>query len=135
MQVQRIKKSTVEARYIQCVLAVRYDEEDIPNDFPFRSGDVWNVTLDIDERRIVDWPAGHSAHVYMKVCDNGSYRLMDANKNLIADRENDYVPGCIPGEYGDYIDFEILNDGTLKDWEPEKDDIEDDFKLLEIDAD
>jgi hypothetical protein len=52
----------------------------------------------------------------MKVVDEGSYYLLDANKEEIAKREQDYVPGCIPNSYGDYIDFRIAPDGTVADW-------------------
>lgn len=32
--------------------------------------------------------------------------------------ENECVPRCIPGRYGDYIEFKIDGDGTLLDWKP-----------------
>lgn len=106
----------LEVDAIRCAVAVRYDEEDIPNDFPFRTGDMWDVTLDLNTRKIRDWPS-RAGKVHMKICDEGSYYLMAGGK-VVASRENDYVPGCIPGSYGDYIEFDIREDGTLEGWTP-----------------
>lgn len=109
-------KSEVEAVFIRCECAVRYDEEDIPNDFPFRKGEMWDVTVDLATGKILDWPQGKTGSCHMKVCDEGTYSLLDASKRVIATREQDYVPGCIPGSYGDYIEFDIGADGTVANW-------------------
>ncbi len=100
---------------IKISAAVRYDEEVIPNDFPFRTGDLWNITVDGDTGKIRDWPKGFSAHVHMKVCDEGNYWLLDKDGKELAHRDG-YVPSCIPGSYGDYIEFEIDGDGTVAKW-------------------
>jgi hypothetical protein len=42
--------------HIMITLPVRYQEEDIPNDFPMRYGDVWEATVEIDTGRILSWP-------------------------------------------------------------------------------
>lgn len=107
----------IDIKFVKIEAAVRYEEEDIPNDFPFRTGDVWNVLVDIETGIIVDWPQGRTADVHMKVCDEGSYYLLDAEKNIIASIEQDYVPnGIVPGSYGDYIEMTILEDGRIKEW-------------------
>jgi hypothetical protein len=107
----------VEIKFVKVALAVRYDEEDMPNDFPLRSGDMWNATIEIDTGKILDWPAGKSGEFYMKVCDCGNYYLLDENKAVVASIEEDYVPnGVIPGEYGDYAEFKINESGIVKNW-------------------
>lgn len=106
----------VEAVAIRLEVAVRYEEKDMPNDFPFRKGDMWVPTVDIDTGKIRDWPQGREAELYMKVRDQGSYYLLDAQGVQLAAIENDYVPDCIPGEYGDYIEFDIAADGTVRQW-------------------
>jgi len=106
----------IEAAAIRVCAAVRYDEEDIPSDFPFRRGEVWDVTVDVDTGKIRDWPQGRAAGVHMKVCDQGSYYLLDPDGRQLAAIEEDYVPGCIPGSYGDYIEFDIAEDGTVAKW-------------------
>ena len=37
-------------------------------------------------------------------------------KKVIAQIENDYVPKCIPGEWGDYVDFQINAAGVITNW-------------------
>lgn len=54
----------------------------------------------------------------MKVTDGGSYYLLDRDGLVLASREHEYVPGCIPGSYGDYIEFNIDADGVLTNWKP-----------------
>lgn len=111
------KPVEIEVKYVRLSVAVRYDEEDMPNDFPFRKGDIWDVTIDTDTGTIVDWPQGVEHSLHMKVCDEGSYWLLDAERNVVGQIENDYVPnGVIPGSYGDYIEIAIQDDGTIENW-------------------
>ncbi len=94
---------------------VRYGEEDIPNDFPKRHGDLWKIKVDIDTGRIMEWPKGFKASVHMKVCDEGKYFLYD-NRGAELAKIEDYVPDCVPGRYGDYIEMTIAGDGRIKEW-------------------
>ena len=111
------KPKEVEAKFVCVALPVRYDEEDIPNDFPLRLGDMWTATIEIDTGRIEGWPQGRSEDLYMKVCDEGSYFILDEDHKQLAGIESDYVPhGLIPGEYGDYVDFKINADGVITNW-------------------
>lgn len=106
----------IDVRFVRIVAAVRYNEEDIPNDFPFRRGDVWDVTVDVETGKILDWP-GPAANVHMKVCDEGTYHLLGASNEVLATIENDYVPnGVVPGSFGDYIEMKIAADGTVTNW-------------------
>ena len=110
------KQVEIDVRYVRIVAAVRYGEEDIPNDFPFRKGDVWDVTVDIETGTILDWP-GPAASLNMKVCDQGSYYLLGKSREVLASIENNYAPNeLIPGEHGDYIEMEISADGTVTNW-------------------
>jgi len=109
--------------HIRLELAVRYDEEDIPNDFPLRKGDLWTATVGLDTGRIEGWPQGQSGRLQMKVCDEGTYTLFDAGGRQVARLENDYVPhGVVPGEYGDYVDLEIDETGIIANW-PKRPDV------------
>lgn len=104
-------------------LPVRYDEEDIPNDFPLREGKMWNAKIEIDTGKIENWPVGQVGEFYMKVVDEGMYRLLDDKGAVVAAIEQDYVPhGVIPGEYGDYVDFNIDVGGVITNW-PKRPDI------------
>jgi len=104
-------------------LPVRYDEEDIPNDFPLREGKMWNAKIEIDTGKIEGWPMGQVGEFYMKVVDEGTYRLLDDKGAVVASIEQNYVPhGVIPGEYGDYVDFDIDANGVITNW-PKRPDI------------
>ncbi len=114
------KPTEIEAAFVKVVAPVRYDEEDIPNNFPFRKGDVWAVTINLDTGIICDWVtvAGVAADIHMKVTDMGCYYLLDRDKNQIAERESEYVPGFFPGDhYGDYIIFSIDASGKIANWD------------------
>lgn len=112
----------IEIAAIRIAVAVRYEEEDIPNEFPMRKGEMWEAVVEMDTGKIVGWPAGKSGDMYMKVCDNGTYTLIGKSGEAISIRESDYVPhGVVPGEYGDYVDLKINSDGIITNWPKQPD--------------
>lgn len=107
----------VDIKMVKVDVAVRYGEEDISNDFPLRKGDMWSAIIDIDQKKVLDWPQGKTGEFYMKICDEGSYFLLDAEGNTVASIENDYVPNSLlPGQYGDYLEMKINEDGIITNW-------------------
>lgn len=117
MNIQLVSTRTVNAKTVRVTLAVRYDDDDIPYHFPLRIGDIWKADIDIDTGRITAWPEGESGRLHMKVCDEGTYELLDDSGAKIAAIENNYVPhGLIPGSYGDYVDLQIDETGTITNW-------------------
>lgn len=107
----------VDITMVKIDVAVRYGEEDIPNDFPLRKGDMWSAIIDIDNQKVLDWPCGYIGDLHMKICDSGSYYLLDSEGNTVASIEQDYVPNSLlPGSYGDYLDLKIAEDGTITNW-------------------
>lgn len=115
-------KKEIDITQVKVDVAVRYDEEDIPKDFPFRTGDMWSAVIDIDKGQVIGWPIGQKGNLSMKVCDEGSYYLMDAEGNTILSIENDYVPNnLLPGKHGDYIDLHINENGIITNWYSEPD--------------
>jgi hypothetical protein len=112
-------KKEVDIKFVKVDVAVRYDEEDIPNDFPFRKGDMWSATIDIDAGKVLDWPKGQKGNLKMKICDQGSYYLLDVDGNILLSRENDYVPNELLPPYngcGDYLELHIDENGTITNW-------------------
>ena len=106
----------VEITEVHVRLPVRFEDEDMPYDFPLRTGDVWAARIEIDTGRIIGWPHGMSGDVYLKVCDSGVYELRN-EAGRVAIREGEYVPhGVIPGEYGDYVSLVISTDGVITNW-------------------
>jgi len=114
----------VEITHVLVTLPVRYEEEDIPNDFPLRQGKKWEAKIEIDTGKILGWPEGQAGEIeYMKVCDEGSYALLDASGNVVLSIEQNYVPhGVIPGKYGDYVTLKINEHGVITNW-PKRPDI------------
>lgn len=117
------RPAEIEITHIHISLAIRYDEEDIPNDFPMRTGDMWNALVNIDTGEIEGWPTGQAGEIeYMKVCDEGTY-ILYCNGKEIAKRESEYVPnGVVPGEYGDYVTLKIDENGIITNW-PKRPDV------------
>jgi hypothetical protein len=109
-------------KYVRLSVPVIEDEDDIPKDFPFRiksksatDYDRWDITIDLDTKKIVDWPQGIKKHVYMRVSDEGSYWLLDADKNVVSAIEKADAPiHLIPVEYGAYINLDIRADGSIR---------------------
>lgn len=119
-------EKTINVAAVRVVLPVKYGDEDMPYDFPFRKGEQWEIVIDMDTGKIRDWPQGLAYDLSMKVTDGGSYYLLDENDNVVASLQ-DYVPEPIPGRYGDYVELEINADGTIDNWDPDKGEIILDF--------
>lgn len=126
MKAHVTRKVEIEVATVDISVAVRYGDEDMPYDFPKRSGDVWSITVDIDTGTIRNWP-NYVANVHMKVCDCGTYTLRDQAGKEVAKIVQDYVPhGLIPGEYGDYIIMAIDACGVITNW-PKKPNVDEFF--------
>ncbi|MHA7813292.1 MAG: hypothetical protein ACX94C_07880 [Phycisphaerales bacterium] len=117
----------VDIKWIEVEAEVRYGTDDMPEDYPGRSGDLWNAKIDIETGKIDGHPSGKPLDMHMKVCDCGSYRLLDENGEEIAALRDEYVPnGVIPGSYGDYIIIQIDDRGVISNW-PDEPDLSDFF--------
>lgn len=116
------------AKYIEVDAGVEYWEDAIVNGvedadgsrIPFRDSGRWKLVIDLDEGRVVGWPRGVVADVHYKVCDDGEYHLLDANRLRIGTWEDYYVPDAFlcHGEKGcgDYIIMHIDSDGLIEGW-------------------
>jgi len=113
-----VRKKVI-ARYLELDVAVRYEEEDMPNDAPGREGDSWKCMIDLEQEKIINWPQGKTLQFFdMKVCDEGQYTLFDFEMNQIAHIDG-YVPNSLlPGSYGDYLDMSIDENGKILNWKP-----------------
>lgn len=117
MKATILVEQEVNIEYVKVRVPVRYEDEDIPYDFPGRDGDMWEARIHIDTATIEGWPQGRAGSMYMKVVDGGTYVLTDAGGKVLADLRGEYVPhGLIPGEYGDYINLEISEGGVITNW-------------------
>jgi len=129
MKIELLKKVEFDAKYLYVEAGVRSYEDAEVNGvddengdlIPCKEGDLWKPIIDIDEGKIINWAQGTTAKIHYKVCDNGSYYLKDADKNIIKSVEQEYVPNCLcPDEngYGDYIIMDVDKDGLIDNWKP-----------------
>jgi hypothetical protein len=115
----------VNIKYVKVNVPVIYGDEDIPYNFPLRDGNTWEALIEVDTGKIIDWPDNEAGEMYMKVCDEGSYYLLNEDMKILFIIEEDYVPNkLIPGEYGDYIELIINKNGIITNW-PKYPDISD----------
>lgn len=131
--------------YIEVSAGVRYWEDATINGvkdedgelIPLRDGDRWCPTIRLADGFVLDWPSGTEARIHYKVCDEGEYRLLNAERQAVAERLDGYVPDaflCHGGRgCGSYIILDIGSDGYIKGWKrPEVD--PDDWDFVEPDA-
>jgi len=114
-----------DVEYLFVEAGVRYWEDatidgiqDEDGNIPCRDGDCWKPLININTGKIINWTQGVRANIHYKVCDNGTYKLLDANMELIK-KIRDYVPKMLsPKEegWGDYIIMDIDTDGQIQDW-------------------
>jgi hypothetical protein len=120
---QTVKK---EVKYLKAECGVRYWEDGEVNGIedtdgtliPLRVKDAWCPTIYLTTGAIEDWPDGMIADVHYKVCDDGVYQLLDAEKNIVRSISG-YVPKIMcPGDsgHGDYVIMTIGPDGKIVGW-------------------
>jgi hypothetical protein len=74
------------------------------------------LKIDIKTGEVINWPKGVNGDFYtFKVTDSGDYALETENSEEVA-KYGGYVPPCFGDKYGDYFEFEIGEDGKIKDW-------------------
>lgn len=115
------------AKWLQVIAKVCYWEDstvngmndDVDNPIiPCRSGDYWTPRIDIQTGQIQDWTHGVFAEVCYKVCDEGTYTLLDEKNQVIDSVEGYVISSMCPegGGYGDYIIMDIDENGVIKNW-------------------
>jgi hypothetical protein len=119
----------VDAKKLKVDAGVRYWEDatvdgvdDETGDLiPFKNGDRWQPIIDIEKGLIIDWPKGTIASIHYKICDDGSYFLLDDKDNVVLSIEDDYVPKILApegGGFGDYIIITVDENGLIAKWKP-----------------
>lgn len=78
------------------------------------------VTVDLFERKVIDWDYNDYLRMWAKVCDSGTYTLLDADMKPLW-QINGYVPNDMIPPYedgfGDYLELAIEHDGSLSHWQ------------------
>ena len=94
------------------------------NKYPLVSKGMWSAIIDLKTHKLLNWKQEFGCLYFQaKVCDSGTYFLLDKDKKVIC-KIADYVPnGLIPetDDCGDYIRLRINYDGTIENWPDEPD--------------
>ena len=94
------------------------------NKYPLVSKGMWSAMINLKTHKLLNWKQEYgSLYFQAKVCDSGTYFLLDKDKKVIC-RIADYVPnGLIPeaDDCGDYIRLRINYDGMIENWPKEPD--------------
>ena len=110
-----------------CSYTDAWMEELYENKYPLVSKGMWSGIINMKTPKLLNWkPEYGDLYLQAKICDSGTYFLLDKDKKLIC-RIADYVPnGLIPesDDCGDYIRLRINSDGTIENW-PENPDYSD----------
>lgn len=126
-------KQSVSVKYLRAVCGVRYWEDATVNGvedadgklIPRGSGEKdhlgggeWSPVIDLATGKIEGWPEGTTADIHYKVYDDGLYQLLDADRNVVAERNGYVIKMMCPegGGYGDYVIMTVGADGTIAKW-------------------
>ncbi len=78
----------------------------------------WELIIDVNTGKILNWQQGTTAKVHYKICDDGIYILLDKNRNQIIQKDGYVIDSLSINDngYGDYIIIEIDENGFIKDF-------------------
>ncbi len=104
------------------------------NKYPLVSKGMWSGIINLKTHTLMNWkPEYGYLYLQAKVCDSGTYFLLDKDKKVISKLAG-YVPnGLIPDVdgCGDYIRLRINNNGVIENW-PEKPDFSDFIEKADV---
>jgi len=110
----------------------------IKKNIGYGNSDYWEIIIDLDNGKILDWPNTISLRTHYKVCDDGEYIFLDENKKEVVNITNKYdqyyVPDFLALEddgFGDYVYLNIDNQGNIEHFDIMKKRIEKYFNELD----
>ena len=118
-----------------CIYTDTWMDELYENEYPLVSKGIWSGIINLKTHKLLNWKLEYgSLYLQAKVCDSGTYFLLDKDKKTIC-KIADYVPnGLIPevDGCGDYIRLRINEDDMIN-WfeEPDFSDFMEDSEVVE----
>ena len=106
------------------------------NKYPLVAKGMWSGIINLKTHKLLNWkPEYGDLYLQAKICDSGTYFLLDKNKKVICKLAG-YIPnGLIPDsdDCGDYIRLRINSDGTIENWteNPDYSDFIEDAEFVE----
>lgn len=132
MEIELLRPVTVHVDALRIVVEVTdddIDEECCPADMPGLKNGKLTLVIDLDTKRVRDWPAGRAVSLHLHPRDEGRYYLLSRD-TVILSREESPVPDFLPGEhFGDYLILNIGADGTVLRWDFDADEVQDSFEM------
>ena len=117
-EAKRVSKFEHIAKFVEVSFSV-WEEDDIYYDLKdLRISNTLSFIIRLSDGKIINYPLKRDYYVFEKVVDNGTYTLLDENKNRIIEM-NGYVPNkLIPPKngFGDYIEYYIDKEGYITNW-------------------
>ena len=126
MKIKVMKEVEIEVKKVVIEFCPRYlDEEESAfhksKDTPMFDGNKVSITFSPETGVIFGWPDSKPVSIYEKICDEGTYILLDENNNEVAAIRENHVPSVVPNEFGDYISLEINDMGKITNFIPNPD--------------
>lgn len=126
LEIAVMTKQRVPVKYLRAEVGARYWEDAAVNGvedsdgklIPLRNGDNWCPVIDLATGKIENWPAGTTADLHYKSCDENAFELLDAEKSVVVRREG-YVINMMcpePDGFGDYVIMHVGADGVIANW-------------------
>ena len=119
-----------------CSYTDTWMDELYENENPLVSKGIWSGIINLKTHKLLNWkPEYGSLYLQAKVCDSGTYFLLDKDKKTICKIADNVPNGLIPevDDCGDYIRLRINEDGTIENWfeEPDFSDFMEDSEVVE----
>ena len=93
----------------------------VKKDIGYKESDYWEIVIDIDNGKILNWPNNFWLKTHYKVCDDGEYVFLDENMNEVVNITDKYCQYYVPdflaledSGYGDYVLLNIDNHGNIE---------------------
>ena len=119
-----------------CSYTDTWMDELYENEYPLVSKGIWSGIINLKTHKLLNWKTEYgSLYLQAKVCDSGTYFLLDKDKKTICKIADNVPNGLIPevDDCGDYIRLRINEDGTIENWfeEPDFSDFMEDSEVVE----
>lgn len=106
----------------------------VRKDIGYRESNYWEIIIDLDEGKVLNWPKDFCLRTHYKVCDDGEYVFLDKDMNEVVNITKEYEQYYVPdflaiGDhgYGDYVYLDIDGNGNIIDFGEMKEKIEEFF--------
>ena len=118
-----------------CSYTDTWMDELYENEYPLVSKGIWSGIINLKTHKLLNWkPEYGSLYLQAKVCDSGTYFLLDKDKKTICKIADNVPNGLIPevDDCGDYIRLRINEDDMIN-WfeEPDFSDFMEDSEVVE----